>query len=323
MRADMDALPIVEETGLPFASENEGVMHACGHDGHTAMLLGAAKVLLEMSDDLRGEVRFIFQHAEEQFPGGAEELVEAGVMEGVDAVIGLHLSAYLPVGKIGVGYGPRGAAPDTFKIVVKGGGGHAARPHTAVDTVAVAAQVVTNLQHVVSRNTDPLDSVVLSVTKIVGGTTDNVIPGSVKMDGTVRTLNEEVRLRVPEVMERIINGITEAHGASYEFDYQRGYRPVVNDEGVTRVVEETVREVFGEAALENTPPVMGGEDFSAYQQKVPGAFFSLGARNEDKGITYPHHHPRFTIDEDALKNGVKLFVHATFGLLETETGAGV
>src|SRR3712207_6779360 len=170
-------------------------------------------------------------------------LVEAGVMEGVDAVFGIHLWSQLELGKIGVVYGPMLASPDTFEIVVEGRGGHAAMPHQTADAIAIGAQVVTNLQHVVSRNTDPLDEAVVSVTKFTGGTTHNVIPGSVELEGTVRTLDEEVRNEIPETMERIIKGVTGAHGASYSFEYQRGYRPVVNDEGVTRVVEETAREV--------------------------------------------------------------------------------
>jgi amidohydrolase len=193
-------------------------------------------------------------------------------------------------------------------------------PHEAADSIAIGAQLVTNLQHIVSRNTDPLDNVVVSVTRFVGGTTHNVIPGSVELEGTVRTLDEEVRERVPETMERIIRGVTKAHGASYSLEYQRGYRPVVNDEKVTRVVEETAREVFGKTALEMMRPIMGGEDFSAYQQVTPGTFLFVGAGNEEKGITAPHHHPRFTVDEDALGKGVKMFVHTTFKLLAAETG---
>ena len=322
LRADMDALPITEENDFEFVSKNPGVMHACGHDGHTAMLLGAAKVFSGMKAKVRGEVRFLFQHAEELYPGGAEEMVEAGVMEGVDVIAGIHLWSGLPVGKIGIVYGPMLAAPDTFKIVINGRGGHAAMPHQTVDSIAVGAQVVTNLQHVVSRNTDPLDNVVLSVTKFVGGTMHNVIPGSVEMIGTVRTLDEEVREKVPEAMERVIEGVTAAHDASYEFEYQRGYRPVVNDEEVTRVMEETVREVFGEESLEMMRPVMGGEDFSAYQRVTPGTFVFVGAGNEEKDITAPHHHPRFTVDEDALEDGVKMHVNAAFGLLEAESEDG-
>jgi amidohydrolase len=319
IRADIDALPIQEENDFDFASRNPGAMHACGHDGHTAMLLGTAKVLSGMRERINGEVRFIFQHAEELSPGGAEELVEAGVMDGVDAVIGAHLWSQLAVGKIGVTHGPMMAAPDIFEITIRGKGGHAAMPHQVVDSIAVGAQVVTNLQHVVSRETDPIDHVVVSVTKFSGGTTHNVIPGTVEMVGTVRTLDPEVRERVPELMERVIKGVTEAHGADYEFRYKPGYRPVINAEEVTGVIEETVRDVLGEGALEIMPPNMGGEDFSAYQQKAPGAFFLVGAGNEEKGIVNPHHHPRFTIDEDALDNGVRMFLGATFRLLD---GAG-
>ena len=320
LRADMDALPITEENGFEFASKNEGVMHACGHDGHTAMLLGAAKILSGMREEVEGEVRFIFQHAEELDPGGAQELVDAGVMEGVDAIFGIHLWSQLEIGKIGVVYGPMLASPDTFKITVEGRGGHAAMPHQTADSIVIGAQVVTNLQHIVSRNTDPLDNVVVSVTRFVGGTTHNVIPGSAELEGTVRSLDEEMRKKVPETMERIIKGVTQAHGASYSLEYQRGYQPVVNDEEVTRVVEETAREVLGEEALEMIRPIMGGEDFSAYQQVTPGTFLFIGAGNEEKGITAPHHHPRFTVDEDALEDGVKMHVNTAFRLLEAETG---
>ncbi len=316
LRADMDALPITEENDFEFVSKNPGVMHACGHDGHTAMLLGTAKVLSDMEEEISGEVRFIFQHAEELFPGGAEQMVEAGVVDGVDAIIGVHLWSQFEVGKIGLVYGPMLAAPDTFKVVIRGKGGHAAMPHQTVDSIAVGAQVVVNLQHVISRNTVPLDSAVISVTKFIGGTTHNIIPDSIEMEGTVRTLDEKLRQKVPETMERIIKGTTEAHGASYDFEYQRGYRPVVNDESVTAAVEETAREVLGEASLEIMRPLMAGEDFSAFQQVVPGSFFYVGAGNEEKEITYPHHHPCFTIDEDALEIGTKMFVYTTFKLLD-------
>jgi metal-dependent amidase/aminoacylase/carboxypeptidase family protein len=293
LRADMDALPITEENDFEFVSKNEGVMHACGHDGHTAMLLGAAKILSGMREEVEGEVRFVFQHAEELYPGGAQELVESGVMEGVDAVFGIHLWSQLEIGKIG----------------------------QTADAIAIGAQVVTNLQHLVSRNTDPLDNVVVSVTRFVGGTTHNVIPGSAELEGTVRTLDEEVRKEIPETMERIIKGVTGAHGASYSLEYQRGYRPVINDEEVTRVVEKTAQEVFGEAALEMMRPIMGGEDFSAYQEVTPGTFLFVGAGNEEKGITVPHHHPRFMVDEDALEDGVKMHVNTALRLLDAETVA--
>lgn len=315
IRADMDALPIEEENTFDFASQNPGIMHACGHDGHTAILLGTAKVLSGFKEKIHGEIRFFFQHAEELFPGGGEEMVQAGVMDGADLVIGAHLWSPLEKGKVGIVYGPMMAAPDTFWITVKGKGGHAALPHQTVDSIAVAAQVVTNLQHIVSRNTDPLDHLVLSVTQFVAGTTHNVIPGSVEICGTVRSFDQELRESIPGKMERVIKGITEAHGAAYNFKYEFGYRPVINTDEVSKVLEETVAEVFGADAIDLMRPNMGGEDFSAFLQKAPGAYFYVGAGNAEKGITYPHHHARFTIDEDALEIGVKMFLNAAFKLL--------
>ncbi|WP_026692997.1 M20 family metallopeptidase [Peribacillus kribbensis] len=315
IRADMDALPIEEENESEYASEIPGVMHACGHDGHTAMLLGTAKVLAELKDEIKGEIRLIFQHGEELFPGGAEELVSKGVMDGVDAVIGAHLWAPLEIGKIGIVYGPMMASPDTFYITVKGKGGHAALPHDTIDSIAIGAQVVTNLQHIVSRNTDPLDNLVVSVSKFTAGTTHNVIPGTVEMIGTVRTFDADLRQSVPATMERIVKGITEAHGAEYEFTYDFGYRPVINDKEITAVLEETVKEVYGEETVDRMKPNMGGEDFSAYQQKAAGTFIYIGAGNKEKEAVYPHHHPRFAIDEDALEKGVRIFSHAAFKLL--------
>ncbi len=315
LRADIDALPITEENDFEFVSKRPGAMHACGHDGHTAMLLGAAKILSGMKESISGEVRFVFQHAEELMPGGAEEMVEKGVMDGVDSVVGIHLWAGLPTGAIGLAYGPMMGSPDVFRITIKGSGGHAAMAYKTVDPIAVGAQVVTNLQHVVSRNISPMENAVLSVTRFEGGTTHNVIPGSVEMEGTVRTLDPEVRKQMPELMERVIKGVTEAHGATYDLDYLFGYRPVINDDEVTRVVEEAARGAFGDEAVELQRPTMGGEDFSAYQQKVPGTFIWVGAGNEEKGIVHPHHHPRFNVDEDALPIGMKMHLEAVFGLL--------
>jgi amidohydrolase len=308
LRADMDALPITEENTFEFVSQNPGVMHACGHDGHTAMLLGVAKVLAEYRDRLHGEVRFLFQHAEELFPGGAEEMVRAGVLEGVDAVVGAHLWATEEVGRVLVKAGALMAAPDAFYLTIRGKGGHAAHPNQTVDPIAIGAQVVTNLQHIASRNVDPFDPIVVSVTQFHAGTAHNVIPEEAQLCGTVRTLNPELRDQMPALMERIIRGITEAHGASYEFRYERGYRPVINEETVTSRVREALLEVFGPDIVQEAKPTMGGEDFSAYQQAAPGTFFFIGAGNREKGIVYPHHHPRFTVDEDALPMGVKAFL---------------
>jgi amidohydrolase len=315
IRADMDALPIQEENIFEFISKNPGVMHACGHDGHTAMLLGTAKILSGFLEDIHGEVRFIFQHAEETLPGGAQEMVDAGVMNDVDMVIGAHLWSSLGSGKIGIVYGPMMASKDDFTVTIKGKGGHAALPHETIDTIAIAAQVVTNLQHIVSRNTNALDQAVLSITKFTGGSNYNVIPGSVEICGTARTLDTKLRESLPETMERVIKGITEAHGASYELSYVFGYRPVVNDENVTAIIEETALELVGKSMVNRMRPNMGSEDFSAYQQITPGTYFYVGAGNPAKGIVYPHHHPRFTVDEDALKVGVNMFIQAVYKLL--------
>lgn len=316
IRADMDALPITELNEVEYASQNPGVMHACGHDGHTSMLLGAATVLTGLRDRLHGEVRFIFQHAEEDYPGGAQEMVDVGVMDGVDMVIGAHLWLPMPVGKVGVKAGPLMAAPDVFRLVVRGAGGHAALPHETVDSIAVAAQVVTNLQHIVARNVDPLDNAVVSVTRFNAGTASNVIPGSAELAGTVRTFDAGLRARIPELMERIIRGVTEAHGATYELTVQRSYRPVVNDEKATAFLRRVVEDAVGADALVEARPCMGGEDFSAFQQRAPGSFFFIGARNEERGIVHPHHHERFDIDERALESGVAIFVAAALDHLD-------
>lgn len=310
MRADIDALPIHEANEHEFVSTSPGVMHACGHDGHTAMLLGAARVLASRRDELRGEVRFIFQHAEELPPGGAAELVAAGVMENVDLVIGAHLWLPLHFGKVGVKAGALMASPDTFRIVVEGAGGHAAMPQLTVDSIAIAAQVVTNLQHVVSRTVDPLASAVVSVTRIAGGTAANVIPGSVELEGTVRTFDPALRERIPTLMERIVSGVTSAHGARYRWTYERGYHPVLNDEQATDLLRRSVVRALGADALTDAVPTMGGEDFSAYQLRAPGSFFFVGARNEELGIVHPHHHERFDLDERALDYGTRIFVAA-------------
>ncbi|BCU82511.1 N-acyl-L-amino acid amidohydrolase [Polycladomyces abyssicola] len=315
LRADMDALPIQEESGVPFSSRNPGVMHACGHDGHTAMLLGVAKIFSKMTELITGELRFLFQHAEEKFPGGARDLVRAGVMEGVDAVVGAHLWTPLAVGKVGVAYGPMMAAPDLFRLTIQGKGGHAASPHQTVDAIAVGAQVVTNLQHLVSRRTDPLDSLVVSITEFHAGTEHNIIPDKAEIVGSVRTFDPSLREMAPEWIEQVIRGVTSAHGAQYELRFERGYHPVINDESVTRTVEEAVVEALGEEVIERVKPSMGGEDFSAYQQVTPGTFLFIGAGNPDKGAVYPHHHPRFTIDEDAMAIGMTVLVHGAWKLL--------
>ncbi|CEY35643.1 M20/M25/M40 family peptidase [Streptococcus pneumoniae] len=315
IRADMDALPIHEENEFDFISTYKGVMHACGHDGHIAILLGVVHKLVEEREKIKGEIRFLFQHAEENFPGGAEEMVAAGVMEGVDYIIGAHLWASLEVGKIGVIYGPAMAAPDVFKIKIEGKGGHAGIPHETVDSIAIGTQVVSQLQQIVSRLTNPLDSLVISVTQFHAGTTHNVIPEQAEIEGTVRSLRHELRGETEKKIERIVKHITESYGAKYTFSYEYGYRPVVNDYEATELIEQTALQLYGRDRVVRLQPTMAGEDFSAFLQKAPGTFFFIGAGNKEKGIIYPHHHPRFTIDEDALPIGVEVFVSAIMNFI--------
>jgi amidohydrolase len=315
LRADIDALPIQEETALEFASKTPGVMHACGHDGHTAMMLATFNILHERRAELAGEIRFIFQHAEELGPGGAGQLVEAGVMEGVDLVVGAHLFSLDELGKVGVRPGPHTAAADTFSIEIHGKGGHAAAPHESIDPVTAAAQVVTGLQHVVSRTVDPIERAVVSVTRIHAGTADNIIPEVVELGGTVRTFTSEVRSTVRVAMERLIEGIAQAHGCTATFVYVEGYDPVVNDEHASALVEAAIREELGDDAVFVPEPIMGGEDFSAYLKAARGAFFIVGAGGEGN---FPHHHPRFDWDESALRNGIAVFVRLALDYLSPE-----
>ncbi len=315
LRADMDALPILEENDVPYVSTRPGLMHACGHDGHTAMLLGAAQILVERRDELAGEVRFVFQHAEELPPGGARSLVEAGVVDGADLVAGVHLLSALETGRASSRAGAVLAAADLFTLEILGRGGHGANPHETVDPVAVAAQVITNLQQIVARETDPFDSVVVSVTTLDAGTARNIIPGSVRVGGTVRTLSTARRQEVRDAMERVIAGVTAAHRATYRFDFEVGYDPVVNDGAASAVVREAIVAELGEEALVEFPPVMGGEDFSAYCSVAPAAFFWVGSGNEELETTFPHHHPRFDIDEASLRDGIAVFARTALDTL--------
>ncbi len=307
LRADMDALPVTEKTGVEYASQIPGKMHACGHDGHTSILLGTAKVLSQLRSELKGSVKFIFQPAEEG-PGGALPMLEAGVLENphVDAIFGLHLWPDFKPGQIGLGYGAVMAAPDKFVVKIKGKGGHGSAPHEAIDSITIAAQVINGLQHIASRQIIPTQPVVITIGTITGGYRYNIIADEVEMTGTIRTLNPEVRTEIPQRMEEIIKGITSGFGAEYEFEYIKMYPPLVNHQEMAEYVENIGRQVLGSEGVQLIKdPVMGGEDFAYYLEQIPGAFFRLGS-NSGPETSYPLHHPQFNIDEKALVTGMRV-----------------
>ncbi|MDI3297926.1 MAG: amidohydrolase [Bacillota bacterium] len=318
IRADMDALPVSEETGLEFASERPGVMHACGHDGHTAILLGVARLLASFRGRWRGRVRLLFQPAEEKIPGGALGLIEHGALDGVERVIGLHLWSNLPVGKAGLNPGVLMANADDFRIVVRGRGGHGSAPHQAVDAVWVGAQLVVALQGIVSRGVDPLQPAVLTVGTFHAGFNFNVIAPAAEMTGTVRTFDEATREEVIRRMRSLVEHTCAAAGADYEFEYNRGYPALVNHAEEARVLAAAARRVLGAENVDDRyPPNMGGEDFAYYLRERPGAFLLLGAGPRE-GSGAPHHSPRFTIDEEALPLGVRILSEAALDLLEAK-----
>ncbi len=310
IRADMDALPIYEENEVSYCSQHDGIMHACGHDGHTAIALGTAYYLSQHQHDFQGTVKIIFQPAEEG-PGGAKPMIEAGVLKNpdVDAIIGLHLWNNLPVGTVGVRSGALMAAVECFRCKILGRGGHGAMPHQTVDSIILSAQIVNALQTIVARNINPIDSAVVTVGELHAGTALNVIADSAKMSGTVRYFNPSFAGYFSTRLDAIIKGICEANGATYELDYWQLYPPVVNDLHITNLVRSVALEVVEtEAGVMPDCQTMGGEDMSFFLQEVPGCYFFLGSANTNLGLDYPHHHPRFDFDETVLIMGVEMFV---------------
>ncbi|MBD1832061.1 amidohydrolase [Cyanobacteria bacterium FACHB-472] len=310
IRADMDALPIQEQNDVPYRSQHDGVMHACGHDGHTAIALSVAFYLSQHRQDFTGTVKIIFQPAEEG-PGGAVPMIEAGVLQNpqVDAILGLHLWNNLPLGTVGVRNGALMAATESFRCTIQGKGGHGAIPQQTVDSILVAAHIVTALQTIVARNVSPLESAVVTVGEIHAGTAVNVIADTAYLSGTVRYFNPALGELIPQRLEQVIAGVCQSHGATYKLDYQRHYPAVINDATIAELVRSVAEGVI-ETPLGIVPEcqTMGGEDMSFFLQAVPGCYFFLGSANPDKDLAYPHHHPRFNFDETALGMGVEIFV---------------
>jgi amidohydrolase len=317
LRADMDALPILEETGAAYASTNAGVMHACGHDGHTAILLTVARMLHARREDIPGTIKLVFQPAEEGM-GGAPAMIEDGVLESprVDMAIGLHLWNEEPLGWLGIAAGPILAGGERFSIRLTGKGGHGAVPHAAVDPVAAGAQILTALQTIVSRNVPPLKSAVVSVTTFHAGDTFNVIPQYAELTGTIRTFEPAVRESVLKRFQEVVQGVAGSLGCQAEIECVRLTPAVVNDPQIVAVIQETAREVLPGSELSTSSHItMGSEDFAYFSEKVPACFFMIGSANAERGLNYGHHHPRFDFDEAALPRAAALMAQSALDLL--------
>ena len=316
LRADMDALPIQEENNVPYRSRNKNVMHACGHDGHIAMLLTAAQVLSAHRKDFPGFVKFVFQPGEEGF-GGARLMIEEGVLKDppVNAALALHLINRLPLGILGLRGGPAMACMDDFTIHIKGKGGHAANPEEAVDAILMSAQVISALQSLVSKEVSPLTPLVVHVGTIHGGNAFNIVADKVQLRGTVRTHDETLRRSMPERMDRIVKGVTEALRGTHELDYQFGYPPVINDSAMNQLVATAAAKVAGVNGTTEVPAVMASDDMAFFLKEVPGSYFFIGAANAEKGLNKPLHNSMFDFDEEALVIGAETIARAALTYL--------
>lgn len=315
LRADFDALEIMELNEVSYKSKNPGVMHACGHDGHTATLLVLAKVLTEMQEQISGTIVFIHQHAEELVPGGAKAMIEDGCLEGVDVIYGTHLWAPTELGEVWVREGAIMASADSFDITIHGKGGHGAEPQHSVDAIVIGAQFITQLQTLVSRRISPLESAVITVGHFVADNPFNVIAENVRIKGTVRTFNERVREQIKEEIENLLRATTHGMNADYTYTYVDGYPPVINHAVDTQFVAEIAEKVPGVEKVITCAPFMIAEDFSYYLQHVPGTFFMTGAKDPEWEQAYPHHHARFNFDERAMLIAANVLGEATLSYL--------
>lgn len=320
LRADMDALPIMEENEVPYKSCKPGIMHACGHDVHTACLLGAAKILSELKDEWEGAIKLIFQPGEEKNPGGASLLIKEGVLENPapQSIFGMHVHSSLPTGKLSFRGGMVMASADEIYITIKAKGGHAAAPQFTTDTIYIASSLVVSLQQIISRNNNPFNPSVLSITAIQGGNTTNVIPSEVKLMGTFRAMNEEWRFKAHDLIKKIATSLVESMGAAIDIKIDVGYPFVLNNEALSAAAHKKAAGYLGAENVEETELRMGAEDFAFYSHKIPACFFRLGTGNIEKGITIGGHTPTFNIDEDAIEVGMGMMalLGATNGGLE-------
>lgn len=317
LRADIDALAIDEESDVTFPSKNSGIMHACGHDAHTAMLLEAIKVLSYIPNKLYGTIKFIFQPAEEMPPGGAREIVDAGVLDNVDFIFGLHIFPTIPTGIIEIRKGAMTAAADNFDLYIHGKGAHGSMPDISIDPILIGVEIINNINNIISRNISPFENAVVSIGEFSSGHTANVIPDSARIQGTVRTTNSTTRLFIKSQIEKIINNIANIYGATYDLNYILGYSPIINDAIATEIVKNAALKVVKESDILETQRLMIGEDFSAYTNVTKGAFFFLGGGSSEDGYKYINHHPKFKIDENALLIGTKMHIQIILDTLES------
>jgi amidohydrolase len=327
LRADMDGLPIQELTDLSFKSLNPGVMHACGHDIHVAIALGTARVMSSLKENISGNIKFIFQPAEEGAPleeeGGAKAMIQDGILENppIQAIFGLHVWPE-DLGQVYFSAGPIMASSDWFQIVIEGKSSHGARPHEGIDAIALSSQAIVSLQSIVSRAVDPTDPAVVTIGKIEGGTKANIIAEKVTIEGTIRTLSETNRNKIPKLIEDVIHGVTQSFGASYVFRYKKGAPPLYNHPDLATILSPTLSKALGEWNVRDIKPQMVAEDFSYFSQKIPGFYFFLGAKNPAKPSMAPLHSPYFNPDERSIALGIKIMCHLVFDCLEHQRHIG-